>query len=361
MIGNLTFAANTDKRRSRAFFGFLAVALSIMAVSFLVFVIQDRPPGDPTTLAVDGAGFVALVLGGTVPWIVIQQGADDWLRLDAAGLTLRRRGRESHWPWECLVDARRHGRLHPAAPFLGRFITVHVKDGGGPPFPGGPIRMLLPRNTITIGNDYIAPTDRIASLLSAVIAEAYTGPKIQDEALLEAKAPEIFILSEPGHYMRLLKLIAAVFGGAAAIVLIFAFLKSGLDWRNIYIEYIDLVPLFFMTSFGMTMFQSGYPRDFLLLSDDGLTVREEGRRWLWAWGDVIEMGPLNDADADPKSPNAEPGSQFTIHTKPDTTQSWTQVLPTPTEIIVKGLYDTPIDEIARRMEIWRAAASGGGA
>lgn len=354
------FAVDAAKRINRAWITVPLVLGTLFGSGTAMIGYEGwdwRSPLDWLTVA----SFAGLMIFVTAAPLLRTQRADDWLKLDAGGLTVSQRGRRRYWQWSRLADVKRHRWYHPATPLLGRFITIRVTDASREQgLPNGLKRMLLPRGRIAIGNDYMTPINRIAAWLPAYMAREAASQTDQKEGP-DADGPVLIkVRPDPKHTSRWKKSISTILAfivGCGGGFTLLALAENGGDWQGV--DWRQFATIALPTITGVVM---GLPhqislrsaaQNFLLFSDDGLHIRERGHRKHWSWREIsgyrLERAGVSTQVGEAR----HPAKYITLDAARDGTKPWEAGPAKATAVTIEDRYEAPIEEIARQIGLWR--------
>lgn len=335
-----------DRIGGRLMLAGLVVAGALLLALWLLGLIEGAL--EPLSLGILVLFIVSILSGLLVMAFHSAQGERDWLRLDANGLTLSRRGHQAQWHWSRVAAVRSYAWWHPLGLLLGESLRIDLAGGG----------------RLKISDDYFTPLKEILGHLRDTRARALglgglAGVSIASitAPALVSQGPKIFRRQGIG-WGRLDVAALSTIGIAAAFVLIPAAIAA--DWSDVR-EWSrtllgTMVTFLFSTIYAVPTWIRGATAagNFLLLSDDGLHLRHEGRARHWRWPDVSGFALVRE-EADPEA-GKEQRRVITFATRGSGGARAGPADGEVQEIVIEEVYDGPLEEILRRLEAWHAWA-----
>jgi hypothetical protein len=302
--------------------------------------------------------------------------ADDWLRLDAEGLTRARRGKKQHWRWAEVSVFRLQARLHPAGLVLGQSISFRVPDDHRQSRLVSLLsRLLFLGRNAAIGNNYLSRSRNMVRALN----------QYRDWALGHAPAParragargtRSFAPEGPAVFRNREKLrpegkVRRVLG--LGVFLVLGVLLASAIWFvskegwPVSVEDLAESPVVLSGLAGgglaalFTVLQmlgmEASSQNLVLLSSAGLQLRRNGQRQHWFWHEMTEPELRQAQTSVLAGGSATTVGFFASHDgkRPGKVRGG-RPLPASIAHAIEDVYDTPPEEIARQMRAWWNAA-----
>ncbi len=295
----------------------------------------------------------------------------NFLTLDDVGLTYVIMGRRRTWPWREIESAAvairwpglQAGKLTIAGQFgWGARIGLLFMNG----------LASATRVTITLPDFYEPPIEDVVAGINGhrdsalgikrpPREEAQPSPPMQAVA---AGQSITFSMSKAAfRYQRILAF-APLIVIAVALIL---FRMDGDLWSELWSTSEELawlylaIPVLLLFTVFMTYRSLRPESNSLRLDATGITYRRQGRRYAWPWKDVSVFEHRKLAGS-----NMAGRRQVITFSAPGRDWTWRWVrrlygLPAaPPTVVIDGLYDTPVEEIAATLNAYRERALGGG-
>ncbi len=345
------YARDEDRVARRIGWRLVSCGVWLAAAAFLVLyllgVFQEAMRDHwPSLLALL---CVPMLAGLLVMAFYSAQGERDWLRLDGNGITLSRRGHQAQWHWSRVASVRYYAWWHPLALLLGVSLRIDLAGGGH----------------LTIADDFFTPLDEIADRLRETRDRALGLDGFAGRALASVTAPAL--VAEGPKIFRRRGMgwgpldAAALTGAATALVGVLAPQLWSMDWSDIDAWARTLAAVVATTVFSLVFSVPKSIRgataagNFLLLSDDGLHLRDKGDGRHWRWPDVSGFALVRE-EADPEA-GKEARRVIAFATRGSGGSRAGPADGEVHELVIEEVYDAPLEEILRRLEAWHAWAS----
>ncbi len=355
----VVYASDVGKSRGRPAGLFIWTGIALLVSGFWVIV---QAGNEGAGLGLMAASIATFVLGAAITSVGRASGAADWLRLDGQGLTLVHRGESRAWRWADISAIERRGVLSLTALRYGRALLLRVShDGLGTGF-ARPV-------TVTIGNDYLTPISELEATLRTLRdwAAGRSG-HAKSIGYRQVDRPDMFIdrryAGKPGAgaYGRFTSVIFWLLGvgvvAAAAVKMVVGWPADGQELIAFLKNYDTIRAAAFSAAIvGLAqLLRAGTRGEFLLLSSDGLHLRHKGQRRHWRWRDLRAF-ELRRGDTSVAGVNGG-GAAITFLAKGDGLLADAGPDANASAFTIEDVYDTPLAEVARRIEAWHLLAGG---
>lgn len=303
-----------------------------------------------------GTFLLAMLAGEAVPLLRPRLRAGDGLRLSAEGLAFSRGGRTVHWRWDEISDLRMRSRLHPAALFLGRFMTFRVpSDGRRADIGFRTDRIFLRGAVVAIGDDYANSREDIRDQIENYRAAAGAGMRRQARNV----APEtVWSFRKDRRQPKFWHIAGLVLGPAFGIgvgSLIVDGLPDSLDllesldsMRSTFLGVLLMAPWFVV----MLLKQETAQDNMLSLDAGGLNVRHRQDRRHWRWSEIQDLEVSESVSRGKDGAAARIINIRASHDGSDLDRAQKDEKPVTVSCSIEDDYVDPLEEIARQAHRW---------
>lgn len=354
----IVYAADVGKGGRRV--GGLIVFIS-SPIGILVLLLSVAVGADTLAMATVLTAGASLVAGAVVSFLGRSVGKADWLRLDSRGLELVRRGESRRWLWSDVSGIGRSGPLNPASAVRGRAIVLRVvHDGRGAGH--------LQPETVVIGNSYLTPISEIEGTLRDLHGRAESGSRrAAGTKRGHTDRPDVFLDRDAARKSaarasgRRRTIVYWVLGaGATSAAALYAVVGWPPDWLALAELIVEYELLRSVVAGGvmaglLSMQFTDAMGEFLMLSSDGLHLRHKGQRGHWRWQDLQAFRLVGGKSA--KSGDNGTGIAIRFLARGDGTDAKVKSGAPASEYAIENIYDTPLADIVRRIEVWNPPAT----